>query len=112
MTPADEREPSARPATGWQPTWAMRRVVVIFVVSAGMTLAFGRPAIALAVLPLGVGTALALAGRQGRPHPGLRVEMPSMAEVGGQAAAAISVSGLEAAEIVVLRLPPGIGPPG
>ena len=112
MTPADEREHSARPATGWQPTWAMRRVVVIFVVSAGMTLVFGRPAIALAVLPLGVGTALALAGRQGRPRPRLRVEMPSMAEVDGQAAAVMSVSGLEASEIVVLRMPHGIGPPG
>ncbi|HEX6326796.1 MAG TPA: DUF58 domain-containing protein [Jiangellaceae bacterium] len=112
MTPADEREHSARPAAGWQPTWAMRRVVVLFVVSAGMTLVFGRPAIALAVLPLGVGTALALAGRQGRPRPRLRVEMPNMAEVDGQAAAVISVSGLEAAEIVVLRMPHGIGPPG
>jgi uncharacterized protein (DUF58 family) len=89
----------------------MRRVVVLFVVSAGMTLVFGRPAIALMVLPLAVGTALALAGRQGRPQPRLRVEMPGMAEVDGQASAVISVSGLEAAEIVVLRLPHGIGSP-
>lgn len=111
MTRAGEREHSARPAPGWQPTWAMRRVVLLFVVSAGMTLVFGRPAIALIVLPMAVGTALAVAGRQEEPRPRLRVEMPSMAEVDGQAAALISVSGLEAAEIVVLRLPHGIGPP-
>ncbi|HEX6337013.1 MAG TPA: DUF58 domain-containing protein [Jiangellaceae bacterium] len=111
MTRAGEGENSVRPAPGWQPTWALRRVVVLFVVSAGMTLVFGRPAIALVVLPLAVGTALALAGRSERPSPGLRVEMPRLAEVGGSATAVISVSGLAPAEIVVLRLPYGIGPP-
>ncbi|HEX5994523.1 MAG TPA: DUF58 domain-containing protein [Jiangellales bacterium] len=112
MTARDEEQQSARPVEGWQPSWTLRRAVVLFVVCAGMTLVFGRPAIALVVLPLGVGTALALAGRHGRPNPRLGVEMPVQAEVDGPASAVISAGGLEAAELVVLRLPDGIGSPG
>ena len=93
----------------WQATWSLRRAVLVLVVSAGMALVFGRPALALAVLPLAVGTALAVAGQQRRPRPHLRVETPTMAEVAHPSSAMIAIGGLESAEIAVLRLPPGIG---
>src|SRR5919106_4910055 len=93
----------------WQSTWALRRAVLILVVAAGIALVFGQPALALVVLPLAVGTAVALAGQQGQPRPNLRVEMPRMAEVGGITSAVITMGGLESAEIAVLRLPYGIG---
>lgn len=95
----------------WQATWVLRRAVLVLVVSAGMALVFGRPPVALVVLPLAVGMTRALAGQQGRPSPSLQVEMPSMAEMGGRGSAAITIGGLEGAELAVLRLPHGVGSP-
>lgn len=109
MSTVRDEQASAR--SGWQPTWAMRRAVLILVVTAGLALVFGRPEIALLALPLAVGTAAAWAGQHGQPRPTLRVEMPGMAEVGMPSSATIAIGGLEAAELAILRLPDGIGPP-
>lgn len=95
--------------TGWQSTWALRRAVLLFVVTAGVVLVFGRPALALMLLPVAVGTALAWVDQQGSPRPSLRVEMPGMAEVGSPGSAVISIGGVGSAEMAVLRLPSGLG---
>ncbi len=97
--------------TGWRSTWALRRAMLILVVTAGMALVFGRPALALVLLPMAVGTALAWGDQQGRPRPNVRVEMPGMVEVGGRSSAVISIGGIGSAEIAVLRLPSGLGSP-
>ena len=106
-TTRDEQGPNRG---AWQPTWTMRRAVLVLVVTAGLALVFGRPEIALVVLPFAVGTAAAWAGQQRRPLPTVQVQMPSMAEEGIGCSATISIGGLDGAELAVLRVPAGIGP--
>lgn len=101
---------TVRPPAGWRPTWTLQRTCLLLVVLCGLALAAGRPALALAALPLAVGTAAGWAVRPSRPaEPWLEVETPPVAEQGGSCELVLGAGGLEGAQSATVRLPDGIG---
>ncbi|HEX6195394.1 MAG TPA: DUF58 domain-containing protein [Jiangellaceae bacterium] len=95
-------------ATRWRPTWTQRRAAVLLVFIVAVSLVAGTPNVALLALPLAVGSALAWNSNAGQPDVELRVEFARMAEQALPSDVAMTVSGLDRAEMAVIGLPSGM----
>ena len=86
----------------------MRRAATLLIFVVALALLTGWPHLVLLGLPLAVGTGLAWGTRGGEPDTELRVEFARMAEQNLPSEVAMTVTGLDRAEMAVLGLPAGM----
>jgi uncharacterized protein (DUF58 family) len=95
-------------ATRWHPTFTLRRAAILLIFVVALALLTGWPHLVLLGLPLAVGTGLAWGSRGGEPDTELRVAFARMAEQNLPSEVAMTVTGLDRAEMAVLGLPMGM----
>lgn len=93
--------------TGWRPTAALRRAVLVTCLSAAAGVVLGRPDLVALVAPLAVGTVLAMAGRRVPAPPTARAEVPGTANQGDALAVHVTVDAGPGIQLAVVRLPDG-----
>jgi uncharacterized protein (DUF58 family) len=88
----------------WRPTWALRRVVFLTAVLTGAALVTGESTLALLVIPMAVGTALAWSDRPSSV-PELHVESPRLTEQLAGSSVRMEVTGAPGVQLATVRAP-------